>query len=374
MSQQTVFLIGGTGAQGIPVIEELSREPEKYALKILTRDSNSRRAKELAALGSSVSFLEGSFANEEILRSGFSGSDIAFVNIDGFNTGEKTELYWGIRSYELALECGVKFFIWGNLEYAYRKSGYKPQYRAGHYDGKGRVGEWILQQNKTNHPRMKACLYTTGPYIDMAISQATLMTPSLEKDSAGDPVVTWRVPLGPGAVAHVALCDVGFQVKWLIDHQREANGMDLEVAIAHVTYTDLAAAFEKVTGHKARSIDVSLEEYWKTGPVARAGGIPAGYNADPNDPATMTIKQNFSGFWNFWRASGENKGIIRRDYEMLDRLFPQRIKSAEEWFRHEDAVRKKAGKGSLLEAVLATARGKGHSILKVGEDGRKGKL
>ena len=130
-SPQTVFLIGGTGAQGIPLIEELAKFPDKYKLRILTRDRESRRAKELAALGPNITFLEGSFANETTLREGFTGSEIAFVNIDGFNTGEKTEIFWGIRSYELALECGVKFFIWGNLDFIYRKSGYRPEFRAG---------------------------------------------------------------------------------------------------------------------------------------------------------------------------------------------------------------------------------------------------
>lgn len=128
---RTVFIIGGTGAQGIPVIEELAKFPDRYKIRVLTRDPQSRRARELAALGSNITFLEGSFTNESLLRTGFTGSEIAFVNIDGFNTGEKTEIFWGIRSYELALECGVKFFIWGNLDYAYRKAGYRPEFRSG---------------------------------------------------------------------------------------------------------------------------------------------------------------------------------------------------------------------------------------------------
>jgi hypothetical protein len=31
----------------------------------------------------------------------------AFVNIDGFNTGEKTETYWAIRSYEIVVEAAM---------------------------------------------------------------------------------------------------------------------------------------------------------------------------------------------------------------------------------------------------------------------------
>jgi hypothetical protein len=95
-----IFVVGGTGAQGMPVIRALVAD-EKYSVKVLTRDAASPRAQSLLALGN-VSLLEGSFADEEVLREGFRGCDGTFVNIDGFNTGEKTEIYWAIRSWQVA--------------------------------------------------------------------------------------------------------------------------------------------------------------------------------------------------------------------------------------------------------------------------------
>lgn len=121
--------MGGTGAQGIPVVRGLVKD-KKYACRVLTRDPSSQRAKELFALGN-VEIVEGSFASEATLRAGYHGCDGAFVNIDGFNTGEKTELFWAIRAYELAIEEGVKFFVYGNLDFAYKKGAYDPKYRAG---------------------------------------------------------------------------------------------------------------------------------------------------------------------------------------------------------------------------------------------------
>ncbi len=143
-----IFVIGGTGAQGIPVIRALVSD-KKYSVRFLSRDPASRRATDLLALDN-VSVLDGSFADEAILREGFRGCDGAFVNIDGFNTGEKAETYWAIRTYEIAIEEGVKFFVYGNLDYGLKKSGYDSRFRTGHYDGKGRVGEWILFQNLAN--------------------------------------------------------------------------------------------------------------------------------------------------------------------------------------------------------------------------------
>ncbi|KAF1976020.1 NAD(P)-binding protein [Bimuria novae-zelandiae CBS 107.79] len=360
-----IFVIGGTGAQGLPVIRGLVSDG-KYHCKVLTRDANSYRAKQLAELPN-VSLLEGTLADEEILRAGYSGCDGAFVNIDGFNTGEKAEIYWTIRAYELALECGIKFFVHGNLDFVYKKSGYDPKFRTGHYDGKGRMAEWILQQTKDNGHKMGAAIFTTGPYIEMSIAVGTPMTPRVE-----DGVVTWRVPLGQGSVVHVSLEDCAGYVRWLFDNPERANGMDLEVAIDHIDYSDLAKAFEKVTGHPARYIDTSLDEYWASDlSIAKIGDTPAGYNADLNDKSTMTVRQNFTGFWNLWKYSGQNKGVVRRDYALLDEILPHRIKSAEEWLRKEEERGRKEGLGGLWDRVQpANLR----PILKIAEDGRSGKL
>ncbi|CZR62679.1 related to nitrogen metabolic regulation protein nmr [Phialocephala subalpina] len=352
-----IFIIGGTGAQGIPIIQALVAD-KKYTVKVLTRDTTSKRARDLLALGN-VELMSGSFADESILRSGFSGCDGAFVNIDGFNTGEKTEIYWAIRSYEIAIEMGIKFFVYGNLDYTLKKSGYNPKFRGGHYDGKGRIGEWILFQNQKNRERMGASLFTTGPYIEMTISSQTIMTPTIE-----DGVVTWRVPLGQGHVLHVALEDCGYYARWIFDHPERSNGMDLEVAIAHIGYDELAKAFEKVTGHPARYIDTSLDEYWAK--WGKRAGYPAGYNADEGDKSTMSIRDNFTGFWNAWKYD-----LLERDYGLLDEIHPNRIKSAEEWFRREDEQGKKDGRGGLWDRVQKENL---KPILKLSEDGRKGKL
>src|SRR5882724_2635046 len=145
-SVSTIFVIGGTGAQGMPIVRDLVADG-KYSVRVLTRDTTSWRAKALLALGN-VALVEGSFADDDVLRAGFRECEGAFVNIDGFNTGEKTETYWAIRSYEIAIEEGITFFVYGNLDYALKKSGYDSTFRTGHYDGKGRMAEWILSQNQ----------------------------------------------------------------------------------------------------------------------------------------------------------------------------------------------------------------------------------
>lgn len=172
--------------------------------------------------------------------------------------GEKTETFWTIRCYELAVEYGLQAFVFGNLDYGYKKGGYRAEFRAGHYDGKGRLGEWMLDQNARNKKvvpgyEMKVSLFTTGSCLDMVISGGGPMVAKVERDEQGEEVFTWRVPLtADGAIPHIALEDCGYYVQWLFEHPEEADGMDLEVAVEHVHHADLAGAFEKVTRHKAR--------------------------------------------------------------------------------------------------------------------------
>lgn len=233
----------------------------------------------------------------------------------------------------------------------------------------------------------------------MALSPLTIMTPRLI-----DGVLTWSVALGKrpkpdifaernaktftgdGEIAHVALSDCGIYVRWLFDNPDRANGLDLEVAIAHISYSEMAAAFTKVTGRPAHYVDVSFAEYFKAfsgresfmnvlknphmdlrSKLRFGFGFstkqPSSYNADPADPATLSFETNFTGFWNLWRASKGNKRDMRKNYELLDDIHPNRIRSAEEWFRKE------AENGDLWERVNNMA-----PILKWSEDGAHGTL
>src|SRR5262249_11935254 len=54
-----IFVVGGTGAQGLPVIGALVAD-KKYSVRALSRDATSRRANALLALGN-VSILQGTF-------------------------------------------------------------------------------------------------------------------------------------------------------------------------------------------------------------------------------------------------------------------------------------------------------------------------
>ncbi|KAJ3026464.1 hypothetical protein HDV00_011923, partial [Rhizophlyctis rosea] len=75
----------------------------------------------------------------------------------------------------------------------------------------------------------------------------------------------------------------------------------------------------------------------------------AGYDSPLSD---MTIQQNFTGFWNTWCASKEGRKteLVERDHALLDESFPERIKSAEKFFKRVDE-RERAKRGNLWDLM-----------------------
>ncbi|KAK2689364.1 hypothetical protein QWA68_011415 [Fusarium oxysporum] len=275
MTVSTILVIGGTGAQGMPVVRGLVFDG-RYAVKVLARDTQSPRAQKLASISPKVERLEGTFTSEVDLINGLQGSQGSFLNIDGFTIGEKTEM--------------MAFY------------------------------------------NMTMATFTMGTYIEMAICGGNPMAPQVVIQK-GEEVVIWRVPLTqPGAVVHVSLEDCAYSWHWLFDHPQR-DGIDLEVASEYL-----------------RFFDVTLEQYWIDGPMSKRASAAAGIEADVGESDTLTVKEDFTGFWNMWRDSGGNDGVIKRDYELLDKIHPNRIRSVERFFRLANE-REKAQRSSLLERV-----------------------
>lgn len=295
MSNNLVLVIGGTGAQGGAVIEHLVKD-KKYRVRVLTRDPNSRRAKEIESLGN-VEFVVGSFTNEDDLRKAFNGVNLAFVNIDGFAVGEKVEVFWGMRIFEIAIQAGtVRHYVWGSLDYGLQKGGYNQKYRSGHYDAKGRIAQWLKGQPPG---KMIWSVLTSGPYMDMLFE---FLRPIPQEDGS----FIFSAPIGDGSMPMIALDDLGYYGRWIFDHPEQYAGRDLEVATEEVSWPHLAKTFSEVTGKRAKFVDIPLKDYM----AKRASDFRIGGDG-------MTFEENFTGFWNMWHDR-----IIKRDYNMLNAIHP----------------------------------------------------
>lgn len=334
-----VLVIGGAGAQGLPIVKgktvtfamifeeylidaSIALSENGLSVRVLTRDKDSDNAKQLSALPN-LELHIGSSIEEDDLRSAFNGVDYAFVNTNSFAIGIKNEIYWGIRIFEIAVQSGVKHFIWSTLDNIAPKVNFSDRYRAGHYIGKGFVEQWISVLPQTP---MRWSFLTTGPYIEMLFEG---MAPSRRDDGT----FVFAVPLGDGAVPYVHLEDLGYYVNWILANPEESAGMNLKVAVDHVHYEDLVKAFTKVTGYPAIYQNISIDDWFVHGPMAPVADKKLGAEVAGDDKTLLTRRENFSAWWRLYQESGGNKGLIRRDYALLDRIHPNRVKTVEQWIR-----------------------------------------
>lgn len=189
----------------------------------------------------------------------------------------------------------------------------------------------------------------TGPY-------AETLSESLRPRLAEDGTPTFALPLGEeGQMPFVSLADLGRYVDWALGHPDEARGLDLGVGIEHAGLRELAAAFTAATGRPAAYRDVPVDA-WNDAMWAALPSGPetkVGYVSVRDDGAlNLTYRENFTNWFNLYKASAGNKGLITRDYELLDRILPDRHRSMEDWM-------KRTGYTGEAKSVLVSARAEG---------------
>ncbi|KAJ9616440.1 hypothetical protein H2200_000158 [Cladophialophora chaetospira] len=327
---KTIVIVGGTGAQGSAIVKHLS-STGAYKVLALTRSTTSAAAQEIVNLPN-VELIESTATfgyDADAFYKAAQRSDYALINTDGFALGEQAETYWGIRLFELSARAGVKHLIWSGLDYNGKKAGFDPDLYVGHYEGKARVTEWMRSQPTSP---MAWTVINSGPYIEM-------LWEFLLPQKGDDEVYRFRLPIGQGAVPFIHLDDFARYVPWVFTHPSESNGLILGIATAHVSGPELARAFTAVTGKKAEYVDLPTTEFIQE----RLGNLPKGVDTKvgiasvkDENALLMTFGENFTNWWNLYKESADNKGLIQRDYALLDHILPDRVKSAEEWMRKVD--------------------------------------
>ncbi|MBN9162289.1 MAG: hypothetical protein BGO98_27750 [Myxococcales bacterium 68-20] len=312
-----ILVIGATGAQGIPIVRALA-EDGRNEVSIFTRDASSARAKMLLELPG-VTALQGNTMNEKDIYDAFRRVDGVYCNLDGFAIGEVNETFWGIRLFEIANEAGIDHYVWGSLDYLQKKGNFNNKYRCGHYDAKGRVAEFILGQRPKS---MTVSVLTSGPYMEM------LYDGMFAPRTLPDGTLLFAHPIGEGKVPMIHLDDIGKYARWIFDHPDRSNGMDLEIATEHVGWRSLVENVQKVTGKKAVFKDLDQAEYFANSGMSATA--PAAWAQTPGAPISggQTFWENFSGWWSAWHDN-----LVTRDYALLDRILPDRVRTLEEWMR-----------------------------------------
>jgi uncharacterized protein YbjT (DUF2867 family) len=293
-----------------------------YQVHVLTRSLDSDNSKKLATI-KNITLFTGAPDNEDALRKAFAGVDYAFVNLNSWALGIKNEIYWGIRIFEIAVQSGVKHYVWSSLDNYFLETKYDDALRVGHYYGKGHVEQWMTALPQTP---MRWSILTTSPYIEQLWG---FQRP--RKLDSGE--YEFKLPLGDGAVPYTCLDDLGYYVRWIFTHPERSAGLNLKLSVEHVSLKQLASTFTEVTGKPAKATNITTDE-WADGLAAFGvdrNHIIGSSGGSPNDPTLLTFYQNFSAWWRLYQRSGGNTGILKRDYALLDEIHPNRTRSLKQW-------------------------------------------
>src|ERR1700761_4930151 len=167
----------------------------------------------------------------------------------------------------------------------------------------------------------------SGPYME---TLNKVLRPTL----APDGTYVFAAPLGTGALPLIHLEDLGRYTLWALENPSLSNGLTFGAATEHVSWSYLAGTFAEVTGKRAIYRDITLGQWIEMVWGSARGPLKIGQGfAGPGDESLLSFEQNFGAWWELYRASGGNKGIIKRDYEFLDRILPGRVKSLGEWMK-----------------------------------------
>ncbi len=316
-----ILVIGGTGVQGRAVVKALlsptsDGAPSPYAVRVLTRNPDRARAQpELA--DANVELARGSFTELDQVNRALEDVWGAFVNTDGFTVGEKAETFYGLRIFELAVRVPtLKHYVWSNLDYGLKKGCYRPEYHCAHYDGKGRIGDWLTTKPFSAQPDgFKWTVLTTGPYAEGLFGSNNFLPRILDDGSR-----VFAAPLGNGHIPVIALSDLGYFARYIFDHPVETAGKDLEVASDWLAWSRLADVFTKVTGIRAVYKPIPYEEWLAAHPRR---DLPVAVE----DPGGTSFADNFRAWWKLFEDD-----VCRRDMEFCRRIHPK-LQDIETWMR-----------------------------------------
>jgi len=195
MTQQTITVVGGTGAQGGGVVDALLASGQ-YAVRVVSRNAASKSAKALEKRG--VRVVQGDLLEPSSLRAAFEGAHGVFLVTNFWDpTQMPKETEVGSAAVKEARAAGVQHFIWSTLPDAEKLTG--GRLKLPHFTGKARVDAAVEAAKFPRHTFVQAPFYFQN-FLGLLAPQA------LPNGGRG-----WAVPMDPAArVMHAGdVNDVG---------------------------------------------------------------------------------------------------------------------------------------------------------------------
>ncbi len=243
-AKKIIAVIGATGAQGGGLVRAILQDADgEFAVRAITRDVNSDKAKALQALGAEV--VAGDVDDVASLTKAFTGAYGAYcVTFFWDHYSPEKEGAEARNMAQAAKAAGLKHVIWSTLEDTRkyvpltddRMPTLQGQFKVPHFDGKGQVDHVFTDLG------VPTTFLLASFYWDNFIYFGAGPKPG------PDGTLALTMPLGSAKMAGVAAEDIGKVAYGIFKRGAETIGQRIGVAGEHLTGTEMASAMSKAVG------------------------------------------------------------------------------------------------------------------------------
>jgi uncharacterized protein YbjT (DUF2867 family) len=256
--KKVIAVVGATGAQGSGLVHAILNDPDGgFAVRALTRDVSSDKARALAARGAEL--VQADVDDVESLKRAFAGAYGAFcVTFFWAHLSPETELAQAKNMAVAAQAARLQHVIWSTLEDTrqwvplsdQRMPTLQGKYKVPHFDAKGEANKFFTERG------LPVTLLNTSFYWDNFIHFG--MGPK----RGADGTLAITLPMGDKRLPGIAAGDIG-KAAYGIFKQGPAvwAGRTVGIAGGMLTGAEMAAALTKALGEPVRYNAITPEVY-----------------------------------------------------------------------------------------------------------------
>jgi uncharacterized protein YbjT (DUF2867 family) len=261
--QKIVAVVGATGAQGGGVVRAILADPERrFAVRAITRDPSSEKARALAAAGAEV--VAGDADAPETLEAAFAGAHGAFLVTNFWeHMSPEREIAQATALARATKAAGVAHVVWSTLEDTRtslpltdeRMPTLQGKYNVPHFDAKGEADAIFVAEQ------------VPVTWLRVAFYWENFIYFGQGPHTGPDGNLVLALPLGGGKLPGIAVGDVGKVVLGIFTTGTSMVGQTVGIAGETLSGPELAAAFAKHLGRPVAFYDMPFDDY-------RALGFP----------------------------------------------------------------------------------------------------
>lgn len=259
--KKIIAVVGATGAQGGGLVRAILADPNGgFAARAITRDVNSDKAKELAALGAEV--VAADVDDVESLKKAFDGAYGAYcVTFYWAHFSPEKEIAEARDMAEAAKAAGVQHVIWSTLEDTRkwvplsddRMPTLMDKYKTPHFDAKGEANALFTEAGVPTTFLLTSFYWDNFIYFGMGPAKGA------------DGTLAITLPMDDKKLPGIAAEDIGRCAYGIFRKGDQYIGKTVGIAGEHPTGAQMAAAFSKVLGKEVRYNAVPPDVYRQFG-------------------------------------------------------------------------------------------------------------